>query len=99
MTATDVSSGFIIVYHIASQNAITVARVVINIMAKHAYLPTTVVSDKGSAFLSQVIKEVEDVLGIDLEHGTTKDAQTIAMLGWTHASVQKAMKIETGERR
>ena len=47
----------------------------------------TIVSDKGSAFLSQVIKEVEDVLGIDLEHGTTKDAQTIPMLESRHASV------------
>ena len=57
------------------------------------------ISDKGSVFMSQVIKEVAEVLGITLHIATTKHAQTIGMLGRTHASVKKTLKIETGEIR
>ena len=74
-------------------------------MNKHAYLPTTIISDNGSVFIFQVIKEVAEVLGITLQHATTKHAQTIGMLERTHASLMtlkietKTLKIETGERR
>ena len=68
-------------------------------MTKHAYLPTTLISDKGTAFMSQVIKEVTGVLGITLKHASTKHAQTIGLLERSHASIKQALKIETGERR
>ena len=68
-------------------------------MTKHAYLPTTLISDEGSAFISHVIKEVAGVLGITLKHATTKPAQTIGLLERSHASIKPALKIETGERR
>ena len=41
-------------------------------MTKHAYLPTTLISDKGTAFMSHVIKEVAGVPGITPKHATTK---------------------------
>ena len=68
-------------------------------MNKHAYLPTTLISVKFTAFLSHVIKEVAGVLGITLKHATTKHAQSIGLLGRSHASIKQAMKIDTGERR
>ena len=68
-------------------------------MTKHAYLPTTLISDKGTASTSHVIKEVAGVLGITLKHATTKHAQTIGLLERSHASIKKSLKIETGERR
>ena len=49
-------------------------------MTKHVYLPTTLISDKRTAFMSHVIKEVAGVLGITLKHATTKHVQTIALL-------------------
>ena len=39
------------------------------------------------------------VLGITLKHATTKHAQTIGLLEQSHASINQALKIETGERR
>ena len=71
----------------------------INIITKHAYLPTTLISDKGTASTSNVIKEVAGVLGITLKHATTKHDQTIGLLERSHASIKQALKIETGERR
>ena len=68
-------------------------------MTKHAYLPTTLISDKGTAFMSHVNKEVAGVLGITLKHATTKHAQTIGLPEQYHASIKQALKIETGEWR
>ena len=99
VTAMDVFSRSLFAYLTSNQDAETIARVIINIMTKHAYLPTTIISDKGSVFMSQVIKELAEVLGITLKHATTKHAQTIGMLERRHASLKKTLKIETGERR
>ena len=68
-------------------------------MTKHAFLPTTLISDKGTAFISHVIKEVAGVLGITLKHATTKHAQTIGLLERAHVSIKQALKLETGEWR
>ena len=99
VTAIDVFSRYLFAYPTANQDAKTIAKVIINIMSKHAYLPTTFISDKGTAFISHVIKEVAGVLGITLKHATTKHAQTIGLLERSHASIKQPLKIETGERR
>ena len=99
VTAIDVFSRYLFAYPTSNQDAKTVAKVIINIVTKHAYLPKTFISDKGTAFTSHVIKEVAGVLGITLKHATTKHAQTIGLLERSHASIKQALKIETGERR
>ena len=99
LTAMDVFSRYLFAYPTASQDSKTIAKVLINIMTKHAYLPTTLHSDKSTAFTSHVIKEVAGVLGVTLKHVTTKHARTIGLLERSHASIEKALKIETGERR
>ena len=68
-------------------------------MTNHAYIPTTLISDKSTAFMSHVIKEVADVLGITPKHATTKHVQTVGLLQRSHASIKQALKIKTGERR
>ena len=68
-------------------------------MTKDAYLPTTLISDKGTALTSHVNKEVAGVLGITLKHANTKHAQTIGLLERCHASIKQSLKIETAERR
>ena len=95
----DVFSCSFFAYPTSKQDAETVAKVINYIMTKHAYLATTLISDKGTACTSHVIKEVVGVLGITLKHATTKHAQTIGLLERSHASTKQALKIETGERR
>ena len=99
VTSIDVFSRYLFAYPTSNQDAETVDKVIINIMTKHAHLPKTLISDKGTAFTSHVIKEVAGVLGITLKHATTKHAQTIGLLEQSHASIKQALKIETGERR
>ena len=98
LTAMDVFSRYLFAYPTSNQDSETIARVLINIMTKHAYLPTTLISDKGTAFMSHVIKDVAGVLNITLKHATTKHAQTIGLLEQSHASIRQTLKIETGER-
>ena len=88
VTAMDVFSHSLFAYPTANQDAKTIAKVLFNIMTKHAYLPTTLISDKGTAFTSHVIKEVAGVLGITLKHATTNHAQTIGLLERSHASIK-----------
>ena len=99
MTAMNVFSCYLFAYPTSNQDAKTIAKVIINIMTKHAYLPTTLVSDKGTAFTSHVIKEVAGVLGITLKHAITKLAKTIGLLERSHTSIKQSLKIETGEQR
>ena len=99
VTAMDVFSHYLSAYPTSNQDAKTIAKVFINIMTKHAYLPTTLISDKGTAFMSHVNKEVAGVLVITLKHATTKHAQTMGTLARSHTSIKQAWIIETGERR
>ena len=99
VTAMAVFSRYLFVYPTSNQDAKTLAKVLINNMIKHKYLPTTLFSDKGTAFKYHVSKEVAGVLGLTLKHATTKHAQTIGLLERSHASIKQTLKIETGERR
>ena len=76
----DKFSRYLFAYPISNQDAKTIAKVLNNIMTKDAYLPTTLIPDKGTAFTSHVIKEVAGVLDITPKHATTKHAQTKGLL-------------------
>ena len=52
-----VLSRFLFAYPTSNEDATTIAKVIINIMTKHPYLPTTLISDKSTAFTSHVIKK------------------------------------------
>ena len=45
VTAKDVFSRYLFAYPTSNQDAGTIGKVLINIMTKHAYLPTTLISD------------------------------------------------------
>ena len=90
VTAMDVSYRCSFAYPTSKQDAETIAKVIFNIMTKHAYIPTTLISDKGTAFMSHVIKEVPGVLGITLSNATTKHAQTVGLLEQSHSSIKQA---------
>ena len=99
VTAMDVFSHSLFAYPTSNEDSKAVAKVIIKIMTMHAYFPKTLISDKGTAFRSHVIKEMVGILGITLKHATTKHAQTIGPLEWTQASIKQTLKLETGERR
>ena len=99
VTAVEVFSRYLFAYPTSNQAAKRYAKNSLNIMSEHGYLPARLISDKGSAFMCHVIKEADGVLEITLKHATTKHAKTIGMSDWSHASINQALNIETGERK
>ena len=64
VTAMDVFPRYLFAYPTSKQDAKTTAKDILNIMTKHAFLPTTLISDKGTAFMSHVNKEEAGVLSL-----------------------------------
>ena len=80
VTAMDVFCRYLFAHPTSNQDAKSIAKVIINVKTKHAYLPTTLISDEGSAFMSQVNKKGAGVLGITVKHAITKHIQTISLI-------------------
>ena len=99
LTAIDVFSRYLFAYPLTDASAINVAKAIIDIMTKHAYLPTTIITDKGTAFTSTIIAEITQILGITLKCATKKHPQTIGKLERTHASLKTNLKMACGEYR
>ena len=77
----------------------TIGRCIVDVMTRHAFLPTLILSDKGSQFRSEVVAEITQILETKSSHASTKHAQTIGILEGTHASIKTALELSTGERR
>ena len=99
ITAIDVFSRYAFAYPVSNPTAVNIAKLILEIMTRHAYLPTLFITDKGSVFVSQVIHEVAEKLGINLKHATTKHAQTIGVLERAHATIKTSLKMASGEYR
>ena len=99
ITAIDVFSRYLFAYPVTRITATAVSKVIMDILCKHTYLPTTIITDLGTQFNAQITHEIAAVLGIELKHATMKHAQTIGLLEKTHASVKTHLKAATGEFR
>ena len=80
ITAKDVFSKYLFAYPVTRITATEVSRVMMDILCKHKYLPTTIITDIGTQFNAQATHEVAAVLGIELKHAAMKHAQTIGLL-------------------
>ena len=99
ITALDVVSRYLFAYPVTDASAISTAKVLIDIMTRHTYLPTTLITEKGTAFTSRVVAEVAKILGITLQCATTKHPQTTGKLERTYASLKGNLKMASGEYR
>ena len=92
ITATVVFSRYAFAYPVSNPTAVNTGKVIIDIMTRHAYLPTLIIMDKGGVFVSQGIHEVAEILGINLKH-----AQTIGVLERAHATIKTSLKMASSE--
>ena len=99
ITAKDVISRNAFAYPVSNPTAVNTAKILIDIITRHADLPTLIVTDKGSVFVSQVIHEVAEKLGINLKQATLKHTQTIGVLERAHATIKTSLKMASGEYR
>ena len=99
ITAIDVFLRFAFAYPLSNPTEVNTTKVIIDIMTRHAHLPTLIRRDKGSVFVSQVIHEVTEILGIILKYDTTKHAQTIGVLERALATMKISLKMVSDENR
>ena len=97
ITMIDVFSRYLFAYPTRNMTAQTVGQCIIDVMTRHAYLPNTIISDKGWQFTAEAVQEITKILDIEIRHAITKLAQTICFLEMTHASIKIALKISTGK--
>ena len=67
ITAIDVFSRYAFAYPVSNPTAVNTAKVIIDIMTRHAYLPTFIITDKRSVFVSQIIHEGSRNIGHQLK--------------------------------
>ena len=96
-TAMDVFSRYLFTYCVTRIDEKTIARELVVIMTRHAYLSTA--TDKGAQFMSEVMTDTTRVLSIQMRHAATKHAQTNGILERCHASFKEAFKTSTEARR
>ena len=72
ITAIDMFSRFAFAYPVFNPTAGNTAKVIIDIMTKHPFLPTRNITDKGGISVSHVKHEIAILLGRTLKHSTTK---------------------------
>ena len=99
ITAKDIFSRYAFACPVSNPTAVKTAKVKIDITTRHAYLLTLTITDKGSVFVSQVINEVAEILGINLKYATTKHPQTIGVLERAHATIKTSLKMASNEYR
>ena len=88
LTAIDVLSRYPFAYTLTHASAINVANVLIDIMTKHAYPQTTLITDRGSVFTSTINAEITQILRKKIKCATPKHLQTIGKLERTHESLK-----------
>ena len=99
ITMMDVFPRYLLAYPTQNMTARTVALCIIDVMKRHGYLPTVILTDKGSQFRSEVVSQIAQTLHIRISYASTKHAQTIGIQERTHASLKTSFKISTGKRR
>ena len=99
MTAIDFFSRYIFAYPLIEATAANVVKVLIDIMTKQSYLPTTLITDKRSAFTSTFLAEITQISGLTLKCVTTKHPQTNGKVGRIHASLKTNLKMASGDYR
>ena len=99
ITAMDVFSRYLFAYPVTDASATNTAKVIIDIMTKHTYLPSTLITAKGTAFTSKLVAEIAQILGIQMNCATIKHPQTIGKLERTHASLKTNLKMASGDYR
>ena len=86
ITGMFVFSRYLFAYPVTDASATNTAKVIIDIMSNHTYLPTTLITDKRTSFTSKLVTEIAQILGIQIKCATTKHPRIVRKLEPTHAS-------------
>ena len=94
ITMMDVFSRYLFASPTRDLTVKTMARCISDVMTRHCYLPTVILTDKGSQFRSEVINQIAQTLDMRISHSSKKYAQTLGILERTHASLNLRSKYQ-----
>ena len=92
LTACDYLSRYLFAIAVKKLDTKSVVLDLIQIFTQHACVIKTILTDKGSAFTSQVMAEIMEESGIHIEHATVKHALTIGLVECTHQKLKEILK-------
>ena len=93
LTACDYFSRYLFAIPIRKPDTKSVVSALLQIFTRHAYVPKTIITDKGTAFTANTMTELMKTAGIQIEHATVKHAQTIGMVERSHQKLKQILKI------
>ena len=99
LTACGYFSRYLFAIPIRKPDTKSLVDALLDIFTKHAYAPKHNITNKGSAFTSQVITELMDKAGIKVSYATIKHAQTIGMIERSHQRLKQILKINISADR
>ena len=93
LMACDYFSRYLFATPIRKPHTKSVVNALLQIITRHAYVPKTIITDKGTAFTSSIITELMKTAGFQIEHATVKHAETIGMVERSHQKLKQILKI------
>ena len=98
LTAADVLSKYLLAMPLTNCCADNVARALTTIFFQHSYKPSKILSDLGTAFVSELMHELTKMLEIRLEHASLKHPQTVGVVERSHSALKRILKLNTNEQ-
>ena len=98
LTAVDVFSKYLFAVPLTNGRADNVARALTTIFFQHSYMPSKILSDLGTAFVSELMHELTKMLEICLEHASLKHPQTVGVVERSHSALKRILKLNTNEQ-
>ena len=68
-----------------------------SIFFRHSFLPKTIFSDLGTAFVAELMHESTKSRKIQLEHASFKHRQTVGVVERSLSSTERILKLDTKE--
>ena len=93
LTACDYFSRYLFAVPIRKPDPKSVVNALMQIFTQHAYVPKTIITDKGTAFTSSIMTEIKKTAGIKIEHATVRPAQIIGMVERSHQKLKQILKV------
>ena len=96
LPAIDVFTKYMFAIPLRRVTARAIVDALTSLFLRHAYIPQQILTDKGSQFISNLMKEATQLMDIELNHATVAHPQTIG-LERSHADLKKTLKIYENE--
>ena len=97
LTAIDVFSRYLFAVALTKGESDIVAKALISIFLRHAYIPQMIICDLGTTFTSTLMTALTAQLDVQLEYCTLKHVQSIGSVERSHGPLKHILKLNSNE--